>query len=220
MDFESTLLCIVFFAFLGGWRFYEHLKKLHYNQNMFKKVGWIAEKENITMYYDSSVDLRNEELLYYIMQEQSNSNLSKEFRVNFANDSEKKYAEEILEYHRKSVIKSYFSNFLTKTKNICKLNSLEYYLYSLYNFICDELNEYKHNQDKIYENKEWLDETYFTCQLTDYGRTYYKLYLITHLFIIKNEKTRLLFEYINPEQKNNIMKYLQNNEVKFWSYRP
>lgn len=219
-DFESFiigLLCLIFFF---AYILLDHLNKLSRNHNMHLKIGWIAEKDNNMMCYKDSVRLRNKELILYILEEQHNLNVPKEFCIDFSNKKEIKNAEEILDLYKNDVIKSYFHGLLTKSKNICKLDSLEYYFYSLYNFIYEELDTYKNDQDKIYMNRKHIDDSYSICQLTNYGRTYYKLYLITNIFIENNKKTRKLFEYINPDLKKHIMEYLEKNEVCFWHYRP
>ena len=219
MEIEGLICTLITLIIIFAWRLFEYLKKLQRNQDMFKKVGWIAEKECNTMCYSDSVRLRDMELISYIMEEQKKLNLPKRFCLDYSNDNEKKDAEEILNLHKNDVIKSYFHGLLTISKNIYKLSSLEYYFYSLYCFIYKELDEHKY-QDKKYTNEEYTDKTYFSCQLTDYGRTYYKLYLITFMFIEKNEKTRKLFKYINHEHKQHIAKNLDKNEVQFWTYRP
>lgn len=212
----TALVPIMFFFFI--W-FIPRCKDYIYKADLYKKIGWIAEKSHPMNYY-KDVDLRNEELVYYIMQEQRRLSIPEQLRIDFSNESEKKDAEEILTLHKNDVIKSYFSGFLSKSKNICKLNSIEYYFYSLYSFIDNELNEYKSYQDEIYGDKEYLEKNYFRCTLTDFGRIYYKLYLISLLYIEKNKRTRMLYEYINPEHKDHITEYIEKNEVVFWRYRP
>lgn len=217
---DRLIFCIAFFLLLAVWKEFDHIKKLRQQQNLFQKIGWIAEKDNRNMVYSEFVRLRDYDLLSYIIEEQHNLNIPKQFCIDYSNETQKKYAEEILNLHKDDVIKLYFSDFLTKSKNICKLNSLEYYFYSLYCFIYKELKEYRHYQDKIYFGEKYTDNTHFSCKLTDFGRTYYKLYLISLMFIEGNEHTRKLFEYIDPKLKNRLMGYLENNEVVFWSYRP
>lgn len=220
MNEGALIPCLLFFTFLCSWRLFDYFKKSYMNNNMFKKVGWIAEKDCHMICYSDNVRLRDSDLISYIIKEQSNLEIPKDLYIDYSNETEKKNAEEILNIHKADVIKSYFCDFLTKSKNVCKLNSNEYYFYSLNCFIHKELNEYKHHQDKIYSDKEYTDKTHFTCQLTDYGRTFYKLYLITLIYTEKNENIKKLFEYINPKLKMNIMEHLKTNEISFWTYRP
>lgn len=215
---ENVILALVPIIFFCAW-FIPRCKDNIYKANLFYKVSWIAEKRHPMVYY-KDVDLRHEELIYYIVKEQRRLNIPEHLCIDFSNENEKNYAEEILTLHKNEVIKSYFSNFLAKSKNIRKLDSLEYYLYSLHRFLNNELNEYKTNQDKIYGDQDYSDMPYIRCTLTDFGRTYYKLFLITQMFIENNEKTRNLYKYINPEQKNHITEQLEKNEVVFWRYRP
>lgn len=214
---DSWIGILLFFAFLGGWKLVDHLKKSNLNENMFKKIGWIAEQYNHNI--SERVKLRDMELLSYLIEEQVNLEIPEDLRIDCSHESEKTDAEKILNSHKTEVIKNYFSDFLNINKKICKLNSLEYYFYSLYCFVYKELKEYKY-QDKIYRDTKYTDKTHFNCQLTDYGRTYYKLYLITNMYIIKNEKIRSLFEYIDPNLKDQIIDHLQTNEVSFYRYRP
>ena len=216
----SLISVILFFSLVGIWKLFDHFRKFNYNEQLFKNVGWIAEKKNIMRCYGGRVNLRNSGLISYIFQQQKKLAIPEDLRINYSNENEKANAEEILNIHKSKILIDYFSDDLTTNKNIFKLNSLEYYFYSLFCFICSELEEYKNYQDKIYLDKEYTDKTNFKCKLTDYGRVYYKLYLITCMFVEKNEKTRKLFEYINPELKSQIMEHLRTNEVTFWSYRP
>ena len=219
MDLDGFVSAIVPIFLISGWIIFDKTRNLYQCQNLFQKVGWIAEKEYRTVCYSDSVRLRNMELISYIAEEQQSLSINENLRIDFSNEAERKNIEEILNLHKADVIKSYFHGFLSKSKNICKLNAKEYYFYSLYCFIYKELKEYKY-QDEIYKDKEYTDKTHFNCKLTDYGRAYYKLYLITQMFVENNERTKKLFEYINPKLRNQIADYLNKNEVGFWSYRP
>ncbi len=216
----GLISCLVFFAFIGGWKMLAYLKETKFRNNLFKKVGWIAEKEIYSIYYEDFVKLRSKELISYIIEEQHNMKININYCIDFNNETEKTYAEEILDSFKKDVTKSYFCGFLTTSKNICNLNSLEYYMYSLEAFFKRNSELYKpFFSDKIYKfQKEDGSDSYYT--LTDFGRTYYKLYLISLMFIENNPKTRILFEYIDPKFKNRLMGYLESNEICFWTYRP
>ena len=216
---ESLICVLIFFALLGGWKLFDHLKNLNRNENMYKKIGWIIEKEQHNRCYSERVRLRDMDLLSYLFDAQNNLKIPKDLCIDYSSEIEKAAAEEILNSHKKDVLIKYFSDDLSINKKICRLDSLEYYFFSLYCFIYNELKEYKY-QDKIYADKENTDKTHFSCQLTEYGRTYYKLYLITNMYIVNNEKTSSLFEYIDPKLKNHIMEYLRTNTIQFWTYRP
>lgn len=213
----ALVVVVLFFLFLLGWRFFEDFKKLECNQNMFKKIAYIAERDD-----GHIMTHRSNELWYYIMQEQHALDLPKKLCIDFRNETEKKDVEKILDLHKERVIKFYFNDSLIKSKDICKLNSLEYYFFSLYSFICSKVDKpiYDRNEigGEIYKDREYIDEFSYKYQLTDYGRTYYKLYLITLMFLEKNEKTRKLFEYIDPKEKDRIVEYLEKNEITFFKY--
>ena len=192
------------------------MKKLYRNHNMYKKIGWIAEKEKTTVAYgNTDASLRSEYLIYYIVQQQRELDIPKQYCIDISNETEKANVEEILNVHKNDVVKSYFHDFLKKDKVFCKLNSLEYYMFSLNCFLQKNLENYEYI-DKIYSSREYTDKTHYHRQLTDYGRTYYKLYLITKMFCKENEKTKMLIGGINS---NSIMENLKNNKVEFWSYR-
>ena len=200
--------------FIIGWQLFVHIKKFYLSKDMFKKIGWIVIKENNMRCYSNNVRLRSKELISYFYEEQRNLNIPDNLQLDYSNEVEKVDAEKILEAHRNHVIKSYFSDDLIKNKNIYSLNSLEYYMYSLHCFLHPEITKHRDNRDKIYSFKS-ADKPYSHYTLTDYGRTYYKLYLITLMFLEKNEKTQKLFEYIDPKHKNHIIDDLQNNETSF-----
>lgn len=191
-------LKVVIISFLGISIFIlllslEDLRKLYRNHNMYVKIGWIAEKEKSTVAYKDA-SLRSEDLIYYIMQQQIELNIPKQYSIDVLNENERKNVEEILNFHKNKVVESYFHDILSKSRKICKLNSLEYYFFSLYCFLYKEI-------DKGHSSFKW--------SLNDNGRAYFKLYLITNMFIESNEKTKKLFEYINPNIKAMTMEHIE-----------
>ena len=113
MDITALISFIIFLGGILGWKLFDYFIKLYRNQNMYKKVGWIAEKDRHNICYSEFVRLRDYDLLSYIIKEQNKLNLSKEFCIDISNKSEKKNVEEILNTHRKNVIESYFHNTLS-----------------------------------------------------------------------------------------------------------
>ena len=221
MNVEGLICCLIFVTFMFGLHLFDHLKKLSFNHNMYMKIGWIAEKEHPFMSYShTDVSLRSNELFYYIMQEQIKMDISEDFQINYLNENEKKELEKILNLYKDDVVKSYFHGFLTKSKNIFKLTPLEYFMYSLFNYLNKQLDMNETTlKDKIYDYKNRVDSySYYT--LTEFGRVCYKVNLITRIFVENNHNTKKLFEYIDPKFKNHIIEYLEKNEVCFWSYRP
>lgn len=208
----NVLLMIVLFG--ASYFFYNHFKKFYFGKDMFKKIGWIAKRESNMRAYSSNVCLRSEDLLTYLCEEQRKLSIPENLQLDYSNETEKENAEKILEEHRLYVINSYFSDDLPKTKNIYRLKSLEYYMFSLDCFLHPEITEHRDSKGKIYSFKS-DDRPYSHYTLTDYGRAYYKLYLITLMFIGKNENTKKLFEYIDPKHKKHIMEALEKNEVSF-----
>lgn len=179
MDKTALICTIIFFVIIFSWKLFDYFIKLYRNQNMYKKVGWIAEKDRHNICYSEFVRLRDYELLSYIIEEQNKLNLSKEFCIDYSNEKEKQDAEELLNIHRAEVIKNYFHGFLISNKVICKLNSLEYYIFSLFN----------HVDNLIVKNSRYHD----------FNKTHYKLYLITRKFCEINSKITISSS-INPKQ--------------------
>ena len=197
----GNMACVLIgFALLGGWRLFDHFKKLSRSENIFKKVGWIVEKESYSVCYSDRVNLRDKDLISYLIEEQSKLNIPKQHRIDFSNNSEIKNVEEILKFHKNKVVESYFQDFLSTSRNICKLKPLEYYFFLLYCFLYKEV-------DKGNSSFKW--------NLTDYGRAFFKLYLITNIFVESNENTRKLFEYINPNLKVLTMEHLEKINSHF-----
>lgn len=196
--------------------YYYHITKLNNSKNLYKKVAWIAEKEHPNKY--SKLRLRDFKLTEYIEIEQNNQNIPDEFRIDFSNETEKEYLNTILNNHREHVIKSYFYGWLNESKQIYNLDSLEYYFFSLQCFVYDNLSNYKDNG--AYEKEEYISDWQFKCQLTEYGRIYYKLDLITYTYVVNNKKTLKAFKYIDTTRKNYIMEILEKNEACFFNYRP
>lgn len=192
-----------------------HKHKLDEKQSLHNKVAWIAERKK---YGEFSSNLRDSELVEYIRFENTNQNVPQQYRIDFSNETEKEYLSKILDKHKEHTIEKYFCNRLKETEDICQLKSLEYYFFSLHCFVYDNTSSYKDTES--YCKKEYISDWQFKCQLSEYGRVYYKLELITRAYIENNEQVQKLFGYIDKERQNHIMETLDKNEVSFLSYRP
>lgn len=211
-EYVLGVICsLIFIAIMAGWKFFDNFKELYSMQNIFIKVAWIAERYNNSFVYKESAALRDKELVSYIIQEQHNLQIPKDYHIDDSNETEKTNIETILNIHKNDVIKSYFHNFLKRDKVFCKLDSLEYYMFSLNCFLQKNLK----GNDSVYSKREYTDEANYYRLLTDYGRAYYKLYLITTLFCRRNDKTKNL---VGGSNTNVLMKYLKTNKVEFLSY--
>ena len=183
------------FIFLCLCLWFYHDKKRSNNQNLYKKVAWIAEKESYDMHCSY---LRDFKLVEYIEIEQRNQNTPEQFRIDFSNQTEKEHLAKILDAHKEDVVKSFFGGQLAESKNIYALGPLEYYFVSLNCFVSKHCNkEYMSDGDK----------------LNDYGRACYKLYLITQVYIENNERVQMVFEYIDKQIKNHIMEVLGKTKL-------
>ena len=196
------------FLFLGVSIWGAHRTKLENSKNLYKKVAWIAEKSP----YNSSCRLRDFELAEYIEFEQKKLNIPQQFNIDFSNETEKEHIIKILDTHKNHVVKSYFCDRLSESKKIYNLETKNYYFLSLYNFIYN--NQYKQS---LYSNREYISDYRYKCQLTEYGRVYYKLYLIIWLYVKDNEQIKNFFEYIDKEKENYILEILEKNEAYFFN---
>lgn len=194
-----------------------YFKKCILNYSLYKKVGWI-----IVPWRERNLPSRDTtSLLDEIIYKQQDLKIPKEFRLALRdNEIEIKHTKEILEDFKKYISEQYFGGFLSNTIKIRNLHADWYFMYSLYEF-SEEHAKYDNCKlrDKIYKY-ESTDGSYHTYSLTDYGRTFYKLYLISLLYVENNCYTRKLYEYIDTKLKEHIKSHLDSNEVTFWSYRP
>lgn len=194
-----------------------YLKKCVLNYNLFKKVGWI-----IAPWRERNLPSRdNTSLLDEIVYKQQDLKIPNEFRLDLRdNKTEIQHTEEILEVFKKHIYERYFGGYLSNTQKIRNLNEDWYFMYRLFAFL-GEYAEYDNYElrDKIYKY-ESTDDSYRTYSLTDFGRTFYKLYLISLLYVENNQYTRKLYEYIDPKLKEHLKSYLESNVVTFWNYRP
>lgn len=200
MDFEGAVISLLVLSIFFLWFFYEHLKRLYRNHNMYKKIGWIAEKEKFAANYGKDASLRSDDLIFYIMQYQIELDIPKRYCIDISNKTEKKNVEEILNFHKNNVVESYFHAFLSKSRKVCQLSSLEYYFFSLYCFLYKEI-------DKGHSSFKW--------SFNDGGRAFFKLYLITNMFVENNKKTKRLFVYINPNIKELTMEHLEKINLHY-----
>lgn len=193
-----------------------HKHKLNESWDMHKKVAWIS---NIYYFNLTPSHLRTYELAECIEIQQRKLNISHQYCIDFSNENEKEYLSQILNKHKEQVIRDYFYNDNPKSsKGIYELTSLEYYFFSLHCFVYDNTSNYKDTES--YGKKEYISNWEFKCQLSEYGRVYYKLELITRSYIESNDKVQKLFTYIDKERRNHVIEVLDKNEVGFLSYRP
>lgn len=191
-----------------------HKQRLDDKQNLYRKISWIYGKNSGELILNH---LRDSELVEYIEFEQRKQNISVQYCIDFSNKTEKDNLTKILNSHKDHSIESYFCNKLNESKDIYNLNSLEYYFFSLDCYVANHLNEY--NACEAYGEREHIPNNNYNIykrRLTDYGRVYYKLNLITQLYIENNENIQRLYTFIDKEKKNNIMEILNNNEACFF----
>lgn len=195
-----------------------YIKKCILNYNLFKKVGWIISTDRARHLPQRCW---GHSLLDDIVYKQQNLKIPMEYRLNLRSDkTEKDNTEEILEVFKKYISEKYFGGFLSNDIKIRNLGEDWYFMYSLFEF-SSKYSEYDNLilRDKIYKY-ESRNGSYYTYTLTDYGRTFYKIYLISLLYVENNPHTRKLYKYIDSELKEFLKSYLNSNEITFWRYRP
>ncbi len=192
-----------------------------YEQDTFDKVRWIAIKNHLGSIesHHSYKTIRDKELYEYILELQYNLNLEEYFCLDFSNEKEKDFICEILDTHKNSVVTSLFYNSLKKHKDIYKLDFLEYYLFSLWEFLSNKQEKNEEFKDKVLWKFFSRDGSYTTYKFTDYGVIYQKLFYIATLFCVNNEKTKILLTD-SQHTLNGVKKNLENKEITFYTYRP
>ena len=191
-----------------------YLQKCFLNYGLFKKVGWI-----ITPFRERNLpDRCNTSLLDEIIYKQQDLEIPKEYWI--LRDTETEHAEEILKVFQEDISRLYFGGYLATHKKIRNLQEDWFFMYRLFVF-SEEYAKYDNHKlrEKIYKY-ESSDGSYHTHSLTDYGITFYKLYLISLLYVENNPYTRKLYQYIDPKLKEHLKTYLNTKNVTFWSYRP
>lgn len=195
---------------------FRYIKKWFLNYGLFKKVGWI-----IAINRERDLPQRwTGTLLDEIIYKQQDLKIPKDFCLSRDNEAEKEHTEEILDAFKKDISELYFGGYLSNTQKIRNLQEDWYFMYRLFVF-CERNSEYDNYKfrEKIYKY-ESTDGSYSTYGLTDYGLTFYKLYLISLLYVEDNPYTRKLYEYIDPKLKEHLKSYIKTKNIKFWSYRP
>lgn len=200
------------------------LKNRKYTKDLFDKVRWIAIKV-----YDGSIfiddswktskEVRDKDLIEYIINEQHNFQVDNIHSIDISNKIEIAFVCDILDAHKNEVIENLFLNSLVKDEKFFNLDFLEYYMFSLRNFLeKKQLKRDTFNNIVLYDYIR-KEGSYTTYELTDYGIIYQKLLYVVTLFCINNEKIKTLLT--NPKNTiNSVKKCLENQEITFGSYRP
>lgn len=205
-----AVLIVILFPVIG------YIKKCILNYSLFVKVGWI-----IAPYRARNLNSRSMTLEDNIIFIQQDLEMPMEFRLDLRNNkAEMKHTKEILDFFKQYISEQYFGGYLSNAQKIRNLNDDWYFMYSLFVF-SDEYSKYDNTKlrDKIYKY-ESTDGSYHTHSLTDFGRAFYKIYLISLLYVENNQYTRKLYKYIDPKLKEHLKSYLNSNKVTFWNYRP
>lgn len=198
-----------------------------YEHDLFDKVRWIAIK--VSGVYGGSIfindsrktskEVRDKDLIEYIINEQRNLKIEADYCIDDSDKFEKDFICEVLEAHKNEVIKNLFCDSLIKDKIFFNLDFLEYYMFSLRNFLeKKQLNRDTFNNIVLYDYIR-KDGSYRIYELTEHGFIFNKLLFITTLFCATNENIKPHFT--NPDKiLKDLKKYLDNKEIAFWSYRP
>ena len=234
MNFWGVLLCLggiapllyfLYILFREG--IYPKHKERKYARDLFDKVRWIAIK--VSGVYGGSIfindsrktskEVRDKDLIEYIIDEQHNFKIDNFYSIDISNKIEKNFVCDILDAHKNEVIENLFLDLLTKDEKFFNLDFLEYYMFSLRNFLeKKQLKRDTFNNIVLYDYIR-KEGSYTTYELTDYGIIYQKLLYVVTLFCTNNEKINILLT--NPQKTiNSVKENLENQEITFWSYRP
>lgn len=214
---SDFVLAIAFILVLVLFMFFHKLHKFYKAENIYKKMKWICEKATKNR---KCADCDN--LLYYLNNQTHELKIPYDYQLLFRT-TEEAYASVILERFKKSKLNSLFrqdmNSLTTMYKEWYKISDLDYFMLSLFGYleVNAESSSYYYS-DKIYKrNMHKGDSSYSYYNLTDFGRAYFKLFLITALYCENNANTK---PFIRNPQAQHIKSYLDTNEICFWRYRP
>ena len=209
-DFELCIVAIL--AFVLFYVFY-NLHKYIKAENLYKKMKWICEKSTKKR---KCIDSDN--LLYYLNDQTFELKIPNNYQLLFGT-TEIAYASVILERFRKSKLDSLFrhdiNSLTTWDKEWYKLSDLDYFMLSLFGYLEEnaKCSSYYYS-NKIYKwNMIKSNSTYDYYYLTNFGRVYFKIYLITAIYCENNTNTKTFI--CNPQSRH-IKSYLDTNEIAFW----
>ena len=217
------IICLTLWILLiVGHHVYKIVRESIYRKDYYRKIGWITQKEKLGRFYNPTVNLRDEDLLYYIKKQEDKLKISESYRIDSSSEQVKKDIDEILKVFQNDKLEDYFSDLLKKERRFLKLTSLEYFMFSLGCFLSSfvAIDYYDRNhpefKDKIYSSREYTDNSNFNEHLTDFGITCYKLLLITQVFLQKNEKFKKFDLRLDSDYT---MSIIDRKKAGFWSYR-
>lgn len=173
-----------------------------YKHDLKTKVSWIATKEH-----------RYDDLDTFIAEAQYELKIEGKSQIDFS--TEKDYICDILEIHKQEVIESYFRDALNTGKNIYRLDSLEYYMWSLWKFLERDLNcSFRLNLlgEDMY-NRLPDDGNSTTYVFSQNGAAYLKLYYVVSLFCVNNDNIKHFFTTQIHLTIKKIEKILEDGEV-------
>ena len=178
-------------------------------KNMYGKLKWIADKETDIPEYLSGI-FSDYHILSYLVALADKTNIPQKYRFDFEDTEILKYAHKILESYKKSTARFFNWDFLSEQKKfIYELDEKEFFYYSLFLYLVFHRNDFELSDDTG-TRKIRIFNTLDNYSLTDFGITYYKLFLIVALFCESCEKTRGVIVH----RYDQIFNALAQSEVK------
>ena len=203
----AFLVCCVPWIYVFLAMLAEPLQQKKYARDLSNKVKELAQ---------------DKDLMWHILHEQKILKINDAYRLHASIDEEKQFVNEILETHKKSVIDSFFSDSLKKEKKFYILTFQEYYMYSLYCFLnnnlLDGINGKRILSKDLYKYINSDDEWHKNYALTNYAIIYHKLYIIVCTYCKDNKHLSELADFehsINCSQDN-----INEEMIGVWHYRP
>lgn len=172
---------------------------------LFNNISWIKETD----------------LIYIIKNQQRFLKIENDYNLSFQDTIEQENLNKIINLFKKEIIDDYFNKRLDMTFKLCKLTETEYFMYMFRFFLME--NKLDENRAFLFLNKEDMYEHELIWQnqngcedwnyvLTDFSKTFHKIYLITETYCKNNTNIQKIIPYIkNSNSCEEIKKTLQEN---------
>lgn len=196
---------LLFLAIIIIWECVNKSRKNELSMALYERVQWCATKNNNYRCFSLKENIYNE-----LEKIESQYRLSESDPLCFV--------DELLLKYRENLIDSYFSDRLSKSKQILVLPCKEYFFFTLLCYLkkheCETSFCGHDMYDLIHRTNygQWGGQLYSaTYSITDYGLVYQKLYYTVARFCEENEYTKKL---INCNLTQTIKKCIDTREIE------
>jgi hypothetical protein len=151
------------------------------------------------------------ELYLAVLNAQYNDSIDKTYRI--LEESEKQYANEIIEAYQKDIMRSYFKGHLKLPKSKYVINTEDYFMLALYSFLSEHQCDYEflgHNMHeerisyKSYGNDigSGFDATY---SLSAFATVFHKIHFISYMYCKQHDNLRVFVPDWNEKHLKEIL---------------